>query len=164
MKIYGLWTVLLTEYLLYMTECRHIDWCEESIHCLLVYFHDFESNNRSQRKAKQSCYRGLKDDQNKDNIFPWKAKAAHGILTILTLEMDILRKVIIPFDSAWNSLSHCVFWLYLGLSSEKWIKWNEGTLMSRFPQTWFCHCYQNYFFKCFITIEFPFRKSNYIFW
>ena len=34
------------------------------------------------------------------DIYPWKAKAGLGISALLTLEKNILRKVIMPFDGA----------------------------------------------------------------
>jgi hypothetical protein len=43
------------------------------------------------------------------DIYPWKAKDALDISVLLTPKKDILRKVVIPFYSAWNSLSNCVF-------------------------------------------------------
>jgi hypothetical protein len=44
-------------------------------------------------------------------IYPWKAKVRHDISTVLTLLKDILEKVIIPSDSAWNSLPPCLFFV-----------------------------------------------------
>jgi hypothetical protein len=49
---------------------------------------------------------------NKPLIFiyiPARVKTVHGIATLLTLEKDILEKLIIPLDNVSNSLSSCVF-------------------------------------------------------
>ena len=50
-----------------------------------------------------------KQKKNHLNIYSWKEKAAHAISILLILYKDILQKVIIPFDSACDSLLFCIF-------------------------------------------------------